>query len=183
MIVDSFLFNDKIELLKLRLEYLSPFIDRFYIAESSIDHTGSEKKLIFKNNAHRFLKFLSKIEYCEVCKDGQYDENEGVFGIINPLSSKIIATSRTQLGRYLQELPGDNLIHYSDVDEIPVCDVIRNLDGNNFYALQGPLYYYFYNMKCVTFPFDRLPWGLVISSNMLSQEKTLTHFRNVIFKM
>jgi len=83
----------------------------------------------------------------------------------------------------LRELPGENLIHYSDVDEIPVWSSIKKLKSNNFYALEGPLYYYFYNMKCMTFPFGRLPWGLVISSNMLSQDKTLTYFRNAIFQI
>jgi len=60
MMIDSFLFNDEIELLKLRLEYLSPFIDKFYIAESSIDHTGLKKELIFKKQSNKFLKFLKK---------------------------------------------------------------------------------------------------------------------------
>jgi beta-1,4-mannosyl-glycoprotein beta-1,4-N-acetylglucosaminyltransferase len=45
-IIDCFIFNDENELLKIRLNTLSSYVDKFIIVESLINHQGKKKKKI-----------------------------------------------------------------------------------------------------------------------------------------
>ena len=44
-LVDATLVNDEVDLLLLRLEYLAPYVDHFYVAESPETYTGLAKPL------------------------------------------------------------------------------------------------------------------------------------------
>ena len=180
MIVDSFLFNDELDLLKIRLEYLSRYVDKYYIAEAPINTVGKEKELHFLKNSHKFKKYLNKIERIEVCKNGEYSTLEKEFGLKIIKSSSIEATSRNQFGPQLSSLSKDTLIHYSDVDEIPKVEKLRGCKFGRTYLLSGALYYYFYNLKCTNFPLDRLPWGIVTAVKNLSDTQTLSYYRNLV---
>jgi len=184
MKIDSFLFNDEFDILKIRLEYLNSHIDKFYIAEAPITHAGDKKELLFKKNSHLFKKYLHKIEYIEVCKDGIYSDKEDLFGLPNnKKSSSIVTTSRTELGRFMAQTLNNATIHYSDVDEIPVISKLKKCKDENLYLLSGSLYYYFCNLKCTDFPLDRMPWGIIFNSKTFSDEITLTYYRNLVFQI
>ena len=64
-IFDCFIFNDEIDLLKIRLAYLNQFVDYFVIVESCQTFQGQRKKLNFKNNISLFSKYKKKIIYFE----------------------------------------------------------------------------------------------------------------------
>ena len=64
-IFDCFIFNDEIDLLKIRLAYLNEFVDYFVIVESCQTFQGQRKKLNFKNNISLFSKYKKKIIYFE----------------------------------------------------------------------------------------------------------------------
>ena len=61
-IIDSFLFFNEIDLLKVRLDYLGADIDYFVISEANIDFSGKSKKLILKDMIHS-LPYSKKIIY------------------------------------------------------------------------------------------------------------------------
>jgi beta-1,4-mannosyl-glycoprotein beta-1,4-N-acetylglucosaminyltransferase len=60
-ILDCFIFNDENEILKIRLNTLSPYVDKFIIVESLINHQGKRKKKNF--NINLFKKLKKKICY------------------------------------------------------------------------------------------------------------------------
>jgi beta-1,4-mannosyl-glycoprotein beta-1,4-N-acetylglucosaminyltransferase len=64
-IFDCFIFNDEIDLLKIRLAYLNEFVDYFVIVESCQTFQGQRKKLNFKNNISLFSKYKKNIIYFE----------------------------------------------------------------------------------------------------------------------
>lgn len=68
MIYDCFLFNDELELLALRLEYLFDTVDYFVIVESRQTFSSLAKPLHFQENRQKFEKFESKIIHV-VCGD------------------------------------------------------------------------------------------------------------------
>ena len=43
-ILDCFIFNDENEILKIRFNTLNPYVDKFIIVESLINHQGKKKK-------------------------------------------------------------------------------------------------------------------------------------------
>lgn len=63
MIYDCFLFFNEFELLKVRLEYLYDYVDKFVITESNLTQAGSLKPLYFKDNEELFDKWKDKIIY------------------------------------------------------------------------------------------------------------------------
>ena len=48
-IIDSFLFFNEIDLLKVRLKYLGEHVDYFVISEANIDFSGKKKDLYLKD--------------------------------------------------------------------------------------------------------------------------------------
>ena len=45
MLIDAFTFNNELDLIEKRLEYLYNYVDRFLIVESNYTHSGKEKPL------------------------------------------------------------------------------------------------------------------------------------------
>lgn len=62
-VIDSFLFNNELDLLEIRLNYLSPYVDYFIITEADETFGGAPKQLNYLNNIQRYKKFHSKIIY------------------------------------------------------------------------------------------------------------------------
>ena len=49
-IIDVFMFYQEVDLLKIRLEYLDPYIDKFIILESCQLHSGQKKEYHFEKH-------------------------------------------------------------------------------------------------------------------------------------
>lgn len=81
MLIDSFLFFQELDLLEIRLEYLSPYIDKFIIVESCQTFKGEKKAYNFEINKKRFEKYLSKIIYYKI--DSFFEDS---FSLISSLS-------------------------------------------------------------------------------------------------
>ena len=58
-IFDCFIFNDEINLLKIRFNILNDYVDYFVICESKYDHNKKLKKFNF--NINLFSKFKKKL--------------------------------------------------------------------------------------------------------------------------
>ena len=61
MIYDCFIFNNEIELLDLRLNILSPFVDKFIITDGDTTFSGNPKESVYLKNKERFSKWEEKI--------------------------------------------------------------------------------------------------------------------------
>ena len=60
-IVDVFPFFNELELLELRLQILSPYVDKFVLVECPQTFSGNYKPLFFEQNKSRFTEWAEKI--------------------------------------------------------------------------------------------------------------------------
>ena len=136
MIYDCVMFNDELDILELRMNYLYDQVDKFVVAESSLTHSNLSKPLFFKNNLSRFERFKDKIIYLEVPPLMQADSWEGEFFQRNFLKSA------------LSECKDDDLIIIADIDELVDMEQLQ-LTGklDRPCLVEMPMYYYFINLK------------------------------------
>ena len=60
-IYDTFIFNNELEILDIRLNILNDYVDYFVLVESPLTHSGKPKELMYEKNKHLFKKFEHKI--------------------------------------------------------------------------------------------------------------------------
>ena len=114
---DCITYLNEEELLELRLNILNKYVDFFVICEAREDHRGNSKKLNF--NINKFTKFKEKIIYLiverfENCKRTWDRQNYQRDYLINGISNA----------------NNEDLILFSDVDEIPNLQNIKNFIEN-----------------------------------------------------
>lgn len=138
-IFDAFTFFNELDILEIRLTELDSVVDRFVLVEATTTHKGDPKPLFFEANKARFAKWLPKIRHvvCDL-----------------PGGSGMAAIRRRELSQrnaILQGLYGarpDDLIHISDVDEIPRREcVIHGLEDGHIAVFDQTLYYYNVNTR------------------------------------
>ncbi|PZU82695.1 MAG: hypothetical protein DI529_13925 [Chryseobacterium sp.] len=155
MIYDCFIFNNELEILNIRLEYLYDQVDYFVLVEANRTLTGIPKPLTFKENADQFSKYSDKIIYIQAeekpeLKDWDYEWYQ-----------------RNVIKEGLKNCNDDDIIFVSDVDEIINIGEILKRDNIESPALiEVPMYYYFFNIKLEE-PFQ---------FNMVSRYKDLKDF-------
>lgn len=113
MIIDCFIFYNECDLLKKRINYLTPVVDKFVIVESTVTHKGNPKKLFFDKSQYD----MSKIVHV-VVEDNPTDEN--------PWSRENHQRNCITRGLKTLELSDDDVIMVSDLDEIPNRDIVTN---------------------------------------------------------
>lgn len=137
MIIDCFPFFNELDLLKIRLHELDPWVDRFVLIESSETSTGNKKPLYFVKNMEMFSEFLPKITFLESPPTE------------NPKSAWDREKNQRDFIMWgLKGCSGNDLILIGDLDEIPRGRDFESLCG------KGPSYYwqsvqaqYFYFMN------------------------------------
>lgn len=135
-LIDSFIFNDEIDILKFRLEAYKDLVDFTVIAESHYTFSGAKKKL----RAREFLESIS------------YDQARIIFVNYDPPQELIenALNDRWALERFARQSISDSfgnfspedLIIISDVDELPSPEQIEEackLKG--IHTLRTPLYH------------------------------------------
>jgi len=130
------MFNDELDILELRMNYMYDHVDKFVVAESSLTHSNLSKPLFLKNNLSRFERFKDKIIYLEVPPIMQTDSWEGEF------------FQRNYLKTALLECEDNDLIIIADIDELVDIEQLQQtgkLDGPCL--VETPMYYYFINLK------------------------------------
>ena len=61
MIYDCFPFFNELDILKLRMEIMDPFVDKFVIEEAAYTFSSEPKPLYFQENRDMFKKWEHKI--------------------------------------------------------------------------------------------------------------------------
>ena len=144
MIFDCVPFFNELDILKLRMEILDPYVDYFVLEESSVTFSGDDKKMIFAQNRQLFDKFKDKIRYVAVT-------DSPMSGVTTHERDKY---QKNQLIRALSDCKPEDIIIFSDVDEIPNPDtllqVIEHFDAGKIYHLAQRMFYCFLNMEEVS---------------------------------
>lgn len=141
-IIDCFLFNNEIDMLKLRLEELKDVVDIFVLVESKYTFSGQDKPLYFESVKDQFRNY--NIQH--IILSGPPSDNAW--------SNE--ATQRNAPLEYLKNnmLP-DDVALLCDLDEIPNPVSVKSIRNN---TVTAPVYFqmdfYYYNFKWI----KKSPW-------------------------
>ena len=153
---DCTTYHNEDLILEARFNILNKYFDKFIICEAKYTHSGKEKKLNF--DLKKFSQFKNKIIY--IVQDNEPDNlvyhsqiNNDDYNIrLN--SIKRITSQRNKISEALGVANEEDLIFYSDNDEIP------NLSGfdlektsSRITIFEQKLFYYKFNLLC-----DRIFW-------------------------
>ena len=150
-IYDCITFSNERMLYNLRLNILDKFVDKFIVIEANYTHSGNKKKINFDIN--HYPKFKKKITHIIIKKKPEELKfpNEN-FKRWN--SHKRMEFQRNKIAEALFDAEPNDIIMYSDSDEIP------NLNNINFNELnkkilifKQKMFYYKFNLIL-----KDLPW-------------------------
>jgi len=132
MIIDAFIANDEIDLAKFRISFLQPVVQKFYVGESSQTHQGRKKPLHFTANQAEFENFGADIEVLEIPGGG---ENQS-FRTARDREDY----QRDWFLKKLKELHPQDVIHFSDIDEVASHEQLlwakQNLGPNDIASIR-----------------------------------------------
>ncbi len=155
-IFDCTIYHNEDFIMDLRLNILNKFVDKFVICESKYTHSGREKKLNFDIN--KFSSFKDKIIYL-VDEDGPNNlilnkNQKESSDLMRSNAIKRVAYQRNFLRSGLKEANDNDIILYSDNDEIPNLENIKKyILKSKISIFKQKLFYYKFNLLC-----DRIPW-------------------------
>ncbi len=175
-IIDCFTFFSiaELDLLEIRLRYLSPVVDLFVICESDHTHAGNPKPYILQENWERFKPFHDKIIYLQIEQSTEgltfdknltkYTDTDGAW-VLEQQQRQALALINDQVDDY-------DVVLVGDLDEIPMRHRLKNTKEKyilpprtipmNFYA-------YYLNNRNVEGP-DVIWAGTVISRGIIFKE-------------
>ncbi len=135
-VYDCFMFNDELDLLQLRLNFLYDAVDYFVIVESRQTLSGQPKPLYFFENKHLFSSFSNKIIYVEAPSNK-----------LPVWKYEYFQRNCIKLG--LKNCQDYDLIHISDVDEIIDIKSLVPLLGSvpQPVLVKVTMFYYWFNLK------------------------------------
>ena len=156
-IFDCFMYFDEEQVLDLRLNVLYQNVDYFVIVESTYNHKGEKRNLLF--NSKKFEKFNDKIIYLvydkipqlvEPIKETDNEKEKDGKYIMNALYRE--NAQRDFILEGLKSAKKDDLILISDVDEIPkLSSVNLNQIKNEIILFKQDMFYYKYNLSLPNF--------------------------------
>ena len=143
MVYDCFQFFNELDILKLRLHILSDVADRFVISESTVTFSGDPKPLFYEEHKEEFREFADRIIHVVVGE--------------TPMDCDAFARDHNQkcaVIRGLADAKPDDIVIFSDVDEIPNPDTLRTLlpqvEDGRIYMLAQRLFYGCLNLEDVS---------------------------------
>jgi len=165
---DCFCMFNELDIIEIRLNELYNVVDYFIIHESTKSHTGKPKKLYFAENMKRFAKFKDKIIYRCINDTPDYFEylnpkeakdewqrmvfekiNRENFWDKNQLPYSRDAYEKESIVRSMSGLNDDDIVMFSDADEIPrgeaVAYIKENFEPDSIYHLQQKHFWFYFN--------------------------------------
>lgn len=128
-IIDTFMFNNELDMLDCRLYELHDAVDAFVLVESERDHQDHRKPLWFAEHAERFAAYRDKIVHV-VVSDGLLPSKRND---PDPWAREL--SQREFIAHGLRRLAVDDhdIVLQSDVDEIPRPLQTRNVRPKGFW--------------------------------------------------
>ena len=142
MVYDCFQFFNELDILKLRLNIMDPVVDRFVISEATTTFSGLPKPLYYEENKEMFKEFEHKIIHVIVDDTPEgYTHDRDTF-------------QKNAVGRGLADAKDDDIIIFSDLDEIPdpkkISRILADFDDTKIYHFAQRLFYCYLNMEEVS---------------------------------
>lgn len=144
MIYDCIPFFNELDILKLRLQVMAPYVDKFVLEEASVTFSGEPKEMVFDRHRDMFAEFEDKIIYVAV-------EDSPLDGVTTHERDYY---QKNQLVRGLAGCAPDDIVIFGDVDEIPnpkaLEEILAHFDPARVYHLAQRMFYCFLNMEEVS---------------------------------
>lgn len=119
MIVDAVLANEEWDLVLFRMRYLSPLVEKFYVGESSVTFSGMPKEALFSARLAELEHEGFNVEVVTLnIPDGMVQSGE---------RWAIETYARNRFMEAVAEKHLDDLLLFSDVDEVPSRDQVKKL--------------------------------------------------------
>lgn len=168
-IYDCFNFFNELDILDLRLNILNDYVDYFVIVESDVSHSGELKPFNYEKNKNKYKKFEDKIIYYKITDTPSnfVDLKMTTDQELNKINNFIVKQNN-RFNRYTQidygrdffqkesvrrpisNCDDEDIILFSDLDEIPNPRILSNLSNYNLdtkiLSLQQNTYYYYLNL-------------------------------------
>ena len=142
MIYDCFQFFNELDILRLRMEILSPLVDYFVISEATTTFSGLPKPMHYLENKQLFEKFNEKVIHVSV-----EDTPEGDTHVRDTFQKNAV-------GRGLANAKDGDIVIFSDLDEIPnpdkISEILKDFDEGKIYHFAQRLFYCYLNLEEVT---------------------------------
>jgi len=142
MVYDCFQFFNELDILLLRMRVMNDVVDKFVISESTVTFSGVKKPLYFLENQEMFAEFKDKIIH-KVVDDSPMGPDTNAF--------MRDSHQKQAVARGLVGAKDDDVIIFSDVDEIPNPEAVRwvleNFDDSKIYALAQRNFYCYIDME------------------------------------
>jgi len=166
VVVDAFTYNGEDDLLKIRLEFLYDFVDRFVVVEADKTFTGIKKTKKFNPDA--FGPWARKISYHFI---SGLSENP-----LSPWDNEIAQRNALSLG--FCDLKDEDIIILSDLDEIPNPGAIRGFDSAKFIygCLIQSLHYYRLGLQVYDRGMRPVEWN---KSKIITYKNFKRYFRDL----
>lgn len=139
MVYDCFQFFNELDILKLRLSILDPVVDYFVISEATTTFSDIEKPLYYAENKELFKEFEHKIIHNVVT-----DTPPGDTHVRDTFQKNAV-------GRGLKNCTEEDIIIFSDLDEIPnpekIKEILTHFEEDKIYHFAQRLFYCYLNME------------------------------------
>ena len=151
-IFDVFPFFNELDLLEIRLSILDPYVDHFVISEATKTFQGDDKPLYYLENKERFEKFNHKIIHNVVDDaDSITLSRYGVKYNTSVEAQQRDTYQKDKIKEILLEVCDDDVIIWSDLDEVPNPDSIKEIKSffqkDCIYQFAQDNYISFINLK------------------------------------
>ena len=145
MVYDCFQFFNELDILKIRLNVLDSVVDRFVISEATETFSGLKKPLYYEENKEMFAAFADKIIHV-VVDDTPKGDRWG--------THERDTFQKNAVTRGLRDCTDEDIVIFSDLDEIPNPDKIREIlqdfREDRIYHFAQRLFYCYLNMEEVS---------------------------------
>ena len=142
MVYDCFQFFNELDMLKIRLNVMSPIVDKFVISEATETFSGLKKPLYYEENKEMFAEFADKIIHVVVDDTPEgYTHDRDTF-------------QKNAVTRGLANCTDEDIIIFSDLDEIPnpekIKEILKDFQEDKIYHFAQRLFYCYLNMEEVS---------------------------------
>ena len=142
MVYDCFQFFNELDMLKIRLHVMSPIVDKFVISEATETFSGLKKPLYYEENKEMFAEFADKIIHVVVDDTPEGDTHDRD------------TFQKNAVTRGLKDCTDDDIIIFSDLDEIPnpekIKEILKDFQEDKIYHFAQRLFYCYLNMEEVS---------------------------------
>ncbi|MCR4762372.1 MAG: glycosyl transferase GT17 family protein [Lachnospiraceae bacterium] len=139
MVYDCFQFFNELDILKIRLHVLSDVVDRFVISEATETFSGRKKPMYYLEHQDEFAEFADRIIHVTVedTPAGGTHERDNF--------------QKNAVGRGLAGCTDEDIVIFSDLDEIPnpdkIKEILADFDPTKVYHFAQRLFYCYLNME------------------------------------